>query len=96
MLRTSHDWLLRSLSWKHRRALGGYAKELNDCADALGGHAATTEPEFLALGGDLRTLYEVATALAQAVDEATARLHTDLTANRIAGADGAVAQALSP
>jgi len=88
------DWLLQPLSWQHRRALAGYGTELIDCANALGGHAAATEPEFLALGGDLRTLYELATALAQAVDEATARLHTDLTANRIAGADGAVAQAL--
>ena len=94
LARNSRDWLLQSLTWKHRRALGGYARELNDCADALGGHAVATEPEFLALGGDLRTLYELATALAQAVDEATARLHTDLTANRIAGTDGAVAQAL--
>ncbi len=88
------DWLLQPLSWQHRRALAGHGTELIDCANALGGHAAATEPEFLALGGDLRTLYELATALAQAVDEATARLHIDLTTNRIAGADGAVAQAL--
>jgi hypothetical protein len=87
-------WLRQSLSWRHRRALAGHAADMDDCAKALGSHAAATEPEFLALGGDLRTLYELATALAQAVDEATTRLHADLSANRIAGSDGAVAQAL--
>ena len=85
------SWLF---SRRHRSTLGSCAAQLRAHADSLSGHAAATEPEFLALGGDLRTLYDSATSLSQSVDAATTRLHADLTANRIGGADGAVAQSL--
>ena len=93
-LRTLAGWLQRPLAWRHHKALAACAVELRDCAGSLSGHAAATEPEFLALGGELRTLYELSTALTQAVDEATVRLHSHLTANRIGGDDGVVAHAL--
>ncbi len=87
-------WARRPLVWRDRRRLAGHAEELRGYAAALAGHAAATEPEFLALGGELRHLYEQSTDLTKAVDEATGRLHSCLTANRIEGADGGVARTL--
>ncbi len=69
-------------------------RRLRASADLLAGQAAATEPDFLALGGDLSALFQSATELAQAVDGTTTRLHTGLTAHRIGGADGLVAAAL--
>lgn len=60
----------------------------------LAGQAAATEPDFLALGGDLSALFQSATELAQGIEGTTTRLHTSLTAHRIGGADGLVAAAL--
>ena len=72
----------------------GLAERLRLCAEALAGRVAVTEPDFFALGGDLRTLFESATELAQKVDETTARLHASLSSHRIGGEDGLVAVAL--
>jgi len=92
--RRLEGWLNRHVPLYRRRSLASLAHDLRACADVLTGQAAATEPEFLALGGDLRTLYDQSTALAQAVDTATTRVHTNLTAHRIGGPDGVVAQAL--
>lgn len=86
--------LARWIPWLRRGRLAACAREARSCAEELAREAAATEPEFLALGRDLREQHESATALTGSVGEATAHLHASLTGQRIAGPDGAVAATL--
>ena len=79
---------------RHNFSTSGLALRLETCASTLATRTAETEPDFLALGGDLRSLYEAASELAQVIDETTARLHSVLTSYHFTGADGLVAATL--
>ena len=79
--------------WRWNRG-AELAARLDEAADILAARTAGTEPDFVALGEDLRSLFGSANELAQMIDQTTGRLHAILTGHHFSGADGLVAATL--
>lgn len=87
-------WRRLGRSFGRRRVGAALAEVTLAGAETLRARSVATEPDFLALGAELRELSGTAAAVAGRVGVAAARLQENLAAHRLAGDEGMVTCAI--